>query len=227
MCTMFDPNHKFSRADASIEIMVKCMSKSQWIRTGVSHLSSLEEKTIQTEEIFSGKVISLQVEDVELPNGKISKREIIKHPGAVAIIALTDDNKIVMVEQYRKALERTIVEIPAGKLEKGEEPATCARRELEEETGYICDHLELLVSFYTSPGFADEIVHVYLASGLTQKQDSAALDEDEFVNLEELTLADALQYIKEQKIYDAKTVYAVQYLQLQEALSTGQNHKSE
>ncbi|XJZ26115.1 NUDIX hydrolase [Bacillota bacterium Lsc_1132] len=181
-------------------------------------MNRLEEKTIETKEIFSGRVISLHVEDVELPNGKISKREIIKHPGAVAIIALTDDNKIVMVEQYRKALERTIVEIPAGKLEKGEEPAVCARRELEEETGYVCEKLELLVSFYTSPGFADEIVHVYIATGLSKKEDAASLDEDEFVNLEELTLEEAVQYIKEQKIFDAKTVFAVQYLQLQEAL---------
>jgi ADP-ribose pyrophosphatase len=181
-------------------------------------MSSLEEKTLHSEEIFSGKVISLYLEDVELPNGNHSKREIIKHPGAVAILAVTDDNKIVMVEQYRKALERTIVEIPAGKLEKGEEPALCARRELEEETGYVCESLELLTSFYTSPGFADEIVHVFLAKGLSKKENPAALDEDEFVNLEELTLAEAIQYVKDQKIYDAKTVYAVQFLQLQEAL---------
>jgi len=187
-------------------------------RTGVTELSSLEEKTLKSEEIFSGKVISLHLQDVELPNGKHSKREIIKHPGAVAILAITDDKKIVMVEQYRKALERTIVEIPAGKLEKGEEPAVCARRELEEETGYECTELKLLTSFYTSPGFADEIVHVFLAKGLTKKENSASLDEDEFVNLEELTLVESLQYIKEQKIYDAKTIFAVQYLQLQEAL---------
>ena len=181
-------------------------------------MSKLEEKTLHSEEIFSGKVISLHLQDVELPNGKQSKREIIKHPGAVAILAITDDKKVVMVEQYRKALERTIVEIPAGKLEKGEEPAICARRELEEETGYECESLELLTSFYTSPGFADEIVHVYLATGLTKKENSAALDEDEFVNLEELTLEEAQQYVQEQKIYDAKTIFAVQYLQLQEAL---------
>lgn len=81
-------------------------------------MRSLEEKTLHTEHIFSGRVISLQVEEVELPNGKTSKREIIKHPGAVAVIAITDDEKIVMVEQYRKALERNIIEIPAGKLEK-------------------------------------------------------------------------------------------------------------
>ncbi|WP_342432200.1 NUDIX hydrolase [Neobacillus sp. FSL H8-0543] len=182
-------------------------------------MSSLEEKTIKSEEVFSGKIISLHLKDVELPNGKHSKREIIKHPGAVAILAITDDNKIVMVEQFRKALERTIVEIPAGKLEKGEEPALCARRELEEETGYECASLEWLISFYTSPGFADEIVHLYVAKGLVKKKDPAVLDEDEFVNMEELTLAEAVQYMKDQKIYDAKTVYAVQYLQLQEALA--------
>ena len=181
-------------------------------------MTNLEEKTLQSEEIFSGKVISLHLQDVELPNGKQAKREIIKHPGAVAILAITHDDKVVMVEQYRKALERTIVEIPAGKLEKGEEPAVCARRELEEETGYECEHLELLTSFYTSPGFADEIIHVFLAKGLTKKENAAALDEDEFVNLEELTLEEAEQYVKEQKIYDAKTIFAVQYLQLQEAL---------
>jgi ADP-ribose pyrophosphatase len=181
-------------------------------------MAGLEEKTLNSEEIFSGKVISLHLQEVELPNGKQSKREIIKHPGAVAIIAVTEDNKIVMVEQYRKALERTIIEIPAGKLEKGEKPAVCARRELEEETGYVCESLKLLTSFYTSPGFADEIVHVYLARGLTKKENSAALDEDEFVILEELTLEEAVQYVNEQKIYDAKTIYAVQYLQLQEAL---------
>jgi len=181
-------------------------------------MTNLEEKTLQSEEIFSGKVISLHLQDVELPNGKQAKREIIKHPGAVAILAITQDDKVVMVEQYRKALERTIVEIPAGKLEKGEEPAVCARRELEEETGYECEHLELLTSFYTSPGFADEIIHVFLAKGLMKKENAACLDEDEFVNLEELTLEEAKQYVKDQKIYDAKTIFAVQYLQLQEAL---------
>ena len=181
-------------------------------------MTKLEEKTLQSEEIFSGKVISLHLQDVELPNGKQAKREIIKHPGAVAILAITQDDKVVMVEQYRKALERTIVEIPAGKLEKGEEPAVCARRELEEETGYECEHLELLTSFYTSPGFADEIIHVFLAKGLMKKENAACLDEDEFVNLEELTLEEVKQYVKDQKIYDAKTIFAVQYLQLQEAL---------
>ncbi|MDQ0157243.1 NUDIX hydrolase [Robertmurraya andreesenii] len=181
-------------------------------------MSRLEEKTISSEPIFSGKIITLQVDEVELPNGRTSKREIVKHPGAVAILPLTNDNNIVMVEQFRKPLERTIVEIPAGKLEKGEEPRETAIRELEEETGYECDSLEWLISFYTSPGFADEIVHLYIAKGLKKKKDAATLDEDEFVNLLEISLDEAIQLIKEQKIYDAKTVYAVTYLQLQEAM---------
>ncbi|MFE8702594.1 NUDIX hydrolase [Cytobacillus sp. FJAT-54145] len=182
-------------------------------------MSHLEEKTIKTEKIFNGKVISLQVDDVELPNGKTSKREIIKHPGAVAVLAITDENKIVMVEQYRKALEKMIIEIPAGKLEKGEEPASTARRELEEETGYDCEKLEWLISFYTSPGFADEIIHLYVAKGLFKKENAASLDEDEFVNVMEITLEKAQEYLREQRIYDAKTAYAIQYLQLQEALN--------
>lgn len=181
-------------------------------------MNSLEEKTVKTEQIYNGKVISLQVEEVELPNGKRSKREIIKHPGAVAILALTDDNKLVMVEQYRKALERTIIEIPAGKLEQGEKPEVCAIRELEEETGYECARIDWLISFYTSPGFADELVHLYIATGLRQKEHPATTDEDEFVNVIEVTIEEALELIKDQKIFDAKTAYAVQYIQLREVL---------
>lgn len=182
-------------------------------------MKSLEEKTIRSEKIFAGKVISLQVDDVELPNGQTSKRELIKHPGAVAVLALTDDHKIIMVEQYRKALEKEIVEIPAGKLEIGEEPQVCAERELEEETGYGCKKMELLISFYTSPGFADEIVHLYIAKELYKIDQPASADEDEFVNLMEVSLEEAVELLQEQRIYDAKTAYAVQYLQLQEALA--------
>uniref|UniRef100_UPI00402B05D2 ADP-ribose pyrophosphatase n=1 Tax=Bacillus methanolicus TaxID=1471 RepID=UPI00402B05D2 len=183
-----------------------------------------EEKTIKTEQIFSGRVVKLQVDDVELPNGQTSKREIVRHPGAVAVIAITNENKIVMVEQYRKPLEKSIVEIPAGKLEKGEDPRITALRELEEETGYECEQMEWLISFATSPGFADEIIHIYVAKGLSKKENAAGLDEDEFVDLIELTLDEALQYIKEQRIYDSKTVIAVQYLQLQEALKNKLEH---
>ena len=178
-------------------------------------MKKFEEKTIRSQSIYKGKIISLQIDDVVLPNDKEAKREIVKHPGAVAVIALTKENKLVMVEQYRKALERSIIEIPAGKLEPGEEPATTARRELEEETGYGCHELTFLQSFYTSPGFADEIIHIYVARDLYVIEQKAALDEDEFVELLEVSLEEALQLVQQQKIIDAKTAFAVQWLQLQ------------
>lgn len=181
-------------------------------------MKHLEEKTIAKEQIFSGKVIDLYVEDVELPNGKTSKREIVKHPGAVAVLAVTDEGKIIMVKQFRKPLERTIVEIPAGKLEKGEEPEYTALRELEEETGYTAKKLTKITAFYTSPGFADEIVHVFLAEELSMLEEKRELDEDEFVEVMEVALEDALKLVESREVYDAKTAYAIQYLQLKEAL---------
>ena len=182
-------------------------------------MDKFEEKTLRTEKIFEGRVISLQVDEVKLPDGKTGKREIIKHPGAVAVIAVTDEGKVIFVEQYRKAMERTLVEIPAGKLEKGEEPLLSAARELEEETGYEAAEMLPLISFYTSPGFADELVHIFLAKGLTLKENAAGLDEDEFVDLLELSLEEAKECLANGRIMDAKTAYAVQYLELQEALS--------
>nr|WP_309101070.1 NUDIX hydrolase [Fredinandcohnia onubensis] len=181
-------------------------------------MDHLLEKTIKREVLFEGKVIDLHIEEVELPNGHTSRRELIKHPGAVAILAITDEKKIVMVQQYRKALDKVIVEIPAGKLEKGEAPEVTAKRELEEETGYGCETLTPLISFYTSPGFADELVHLFIAKDLKKIENPASLDEDEFVDVLEVSLDEALELIREKKIYDAKTAFAVQYLQLQQAI---------
>lgn len=181
-------------------------------------MDHLIEKTIRQEKIFSGKVIQVYVEDVQLPNGNTSKREIVKHPGAVAILPLTNEGKLVLVRQYRKALERVLVEIPAGKLEKGEEPLVTARRELEEETGYSAQSMRHLISFYTSPGFADELIHLYVAEGLVKLEEAAGLDDDEFVDLLEVTLEEALAMLETKEIYDAKTAYALQYLQLARTL---------
>jgi ADP-ribose pyrophosphatase len=170
-----------------------------------------EEVTIKTEPVFKGKVISLQVEHVKLPNGETATREVVKHPGAVAVLAI-HDNKMIVVEQYRKALGRSQVEIPAGKLEPGEDQAEAAKRELEEETGYSCGEVRLISSFYTSPGFADEILHLYVADTLTAG--TAKPDEDEFLDCEAITLDTAKQYIKEGRISDAKTIAAVYAWQL-------------
>lgn len=177
-------------------------------------MHKFEEKTTKTESIFQGKVISLRVDDVLLPDGNEAKRELIKHPGAVCVIAITDEKKIILVEQYRKALERPLVEVPAGKLEAGEEPSYCAERELEEETGYRPGSITHIQSFYTSPGFADELVHVFLAEGLKKVEGGLVADEDEFVELMEVTLSEAEQLAKDERIFDAKTLWALQYIRL-------------
>jgi ADP-ribose pyrophosphatase len=165
-----------------------------------------EEVTIKSETIYQGNIITLQVDHVKLPNGNTATREIVKHPGAVAVLALTDD-KMLVVEQYRKPLEKSQVEIPAGKLEPGEDPLEAAKRELEEETGYTCNTIRHICSFYTSPGFADEIMHLYVAENLVKS--SMNLDEDEFLECEAITLEQAQQYIRKQRISDAKTITAV------------------
>jgi ADP-ribose pyrophosphatase len=178
----------------------------------VLSLNKFEEKTISTEQIFKGKVISLQVDEVVLPNGNHSKREIVKHPGAVAIIPITERGTMIMVEQYRKALERSIIEIPAGKLEPGEKPEKTALRELEEETGLGCEELKHITSFSTSPGFADEIIHIYSATGLYKIEESAAADDDEFVEMIDVSVEEAEKMMADGRIYDAKTAFAVLWM---------------
>lgn len=167
---------------------------------------TLKETTVSTKSVFSGKVISLQIDTVQLPDGALATREIVKHPGAVAVLALRND-RLLLVDQYRQAMGRCELEIPAGKLEKGEDPMEAAKRELQEETGYRCDTITHLHSFYTSPGFADEIIHLYWADQLTAGE--MALDEDEFIEVYEVTLEEAQQYIIEGRIADAKTIMAV------------------
>lgn len=172
-------------------------------------MDAYEEKTIHTEVLFEGKVISLRVEDVKLPDGQTAKRELVKHPGAVAILPITDDGQLILVKQYRKALERTLVEIPAGKIEQGEAPEVTAVRELEEETGFAAKELTFIQSFATSPGFADEIIHFYVARQLTKVENPLAGDEDEFIDVIIVTMKEAENMILNGDIFDAKTVVAI------------------
>ncbi|MFC4078172.1 NUDIX hydrolase [Salinithrix halophila] len=170
-------------------------------------MSRLKEQTIRSETIFEGRVIRVQLDEVRLPNGKTSTRELVKHTGAVSVMAVTKEGKMVFVRQYRKPLDKEILEIPAGKLEPGEDPKECAARELEEETGYRAQNLKPIVSFYTSPGFADELLHLYEATGLSEGE--ANPDSDEFVERVELTLEEAFQAMESGEIADAKTVAAL------------------
>ena len=178
-------------------------------------MNKFEEKTISSKSIYEGKIISLCVEDVKLPDGNLAKRELIKHPGAVAVIPITADGKIVLVKQFRKALNRTLIEIPAGRIEVDEEPQVTAQRELEEETGYGTSKITYIQSFATSPGFADEVIHLYVAEELFDIENPAEGDEDEFIELVEVTVEEAEKLVVSGEIYDAKTAFAILYVKFE------------
>ncbi len=179
-----------------------------------------EEKSIKSEQIYKGRVVQLRVDTVSLPDGQIKIREIVHHPGAAAIVALTnkdegEDREVLLVEQYRKAVESKTLEIPAGTLEEGESPEECARRELIEETGFQASKLDKLVEFYPSPGFSSEIIHIFEASGLKKVSDVDAELPIRFVPLSELLIK-----IRRGEIKDGKTVIGVLMV------SGGWNNKS-
>ncbi|MGC6770132.1 NUDIX hydrolase [Enterococcus sp. LJL128] len=177
-----------------------------------------EEKTITRQEIFKGHIIEVVVDDVRLPDGSTGKRELVFHPGGVAVIPITADNKMVMVKQFRKPLEKVILEIPAGKIDPGEQnhPIETAKRELEEETAYRAEKLIPITGMYVSPGFADEILHIFYAENLEKVENPLPQDEDEVIELYELTLEEAKQEVANGLICDAKTLFAVQYWELME-----------
>ncbi|WP_414043003.1 NUDIX hydrolase [Macrococcus sp. EM39E] len=172
----------------------------------------LTERTISKELILDGRVLRVERHQVELPNGKESMREVVLHPGAVAIIAMKN-NKLLLVEQYRKAPEVNLIEIPAGKVDPGEERRNTALRELEEETGFTSKTMELVNEFYVSPGFCDEYISLYEAGELIESNTLKA-DDDEFVVKHWLSIQEANEWIKQGKIKDAKTIIAIQYLLL-------------
>ncbi|MBL1230923.1 NUDIX hydrolase [Enterococcus sp. BWB1-3] len=177
-----------------------------------------EEKTISRQEIFKGSVIEVVVDDVRLPDGSTAKRELVFHPGAVAIIPITAENKMVLVKQFRKPLEKATLEIPAGKIDPGEEnyPKETALRELEEETAYQAELLEPVAAMYVTPGFANELLHIFYAENLKKAENPLPQDEDEVIELYELTLEQTKQEIANGMICDAKTLFAVQYWELME-----------
>lgn len=167
-------------------------------------MNKLQENFVSTTRIFDGKIINLRIDTVTLPNGKEAKREIVEHPGAVAVVPILPDGRIIMVRQYRHAVGKALLEIPAGKLDRGEIPEQCARRELEEETGYASNQLRLLTSVWTAPGFSDEIIHIYVAENLQEKVQN--LDEDEFLHIEFYSKEELWQMIQDGSISDSKTI---------------------
>jgi ADP-ribose pyrophosphatase len=179
--------------------------------SGGKILMNFVEKTIGKKSIYEGKIINLNLLKVKLPNGKESNREIVNHPGGVAILTYKDQDTLIMVEQFRKPFERMVLEIPAGKLEKGEDPETCGKRELEEETGYKSKNFNYLGKIITSPGFCDEIIYIYEARDLYKGRDDIG-DEDEFINLKEIKIDRIKDMIKSGDIEDAKTVSSFMFI---------------
>ena len=170
------------------------------------------EKTFDRTVIYNGKIIDLEIHDVELPDGNTSKRELVYHNGAVAVCAITPENEVLLVKQYRKPVEKPLLELPAGKLEEDEEREEAAKRELEEETGYIAKDLELITNMYGSPGFSNEKLTIYFADQLSEG--TLNLDDDEFVELHKVPVKDIKALLDSNEIEDAKTIIGLQHILL-------------
>ena len=170
--------------------------------------------TIASRRVYTGRVISLDVDQVRFPDGSVGELEMIRHPGASAVVPFLSepngtDPQILLIKQYRYAADAFVYEIPAGRLDPGEEPSACAERELREETGCTAARMEHLVTVFTTPGFTDERIHLFMAAGLTQGR--AAREPDEFLSTETMPLSRALHFIEVGEIKDAKTVVGILY----------------
>lgn len=160
-----------------------------------------------TREIYKGKVVHLVVHDVTLPNGHRTELEVVHHPGAAAVVPFVTDDEVLLVRQYRLAAGGYLLEIPAGKLDERESPEACARRETEEEIGYRPGRLEKLGAIHTTPGFSDEIIHLYAAYDLTETATSH--EDDEVMSVERMPLAEAVAAVERGEITDAKSAVAL------------------
>jgi ADP-ribose pyrophosphatase len=167
----------------------------------------LDEITLRTQRLYDGRIIKLDVIDVRLPDGKEGKRELVIHPGAVAIVALDGAQNVLLVRQFRSAAQKVLWEIPAGTLHAGEEPFACAVRELQEETGFFPGKLEAIGGIYTAPGYTTEFIHLFVATELSESK--LAHDEDEFIEVERRSIPEAITMIDSGVIADGKSVAGI------------------
>ncbi len=167
----------------------------------------LSEKTLSEKEIYNGKIIRVHVDDIELPNTSLAKREVVEHSGGVCVAALTDSDELLFVKQYRYPFHRVLTELPAGKLEKGEDPMLAGIRELEEECGVTAQKVIPMGKIYPTVAYCSEIIYLYLAVGL--KKTKQHLDEDEFLSVEKIPLEKATEMVMNNEISDAKTAVLI------------------
>lgn len=162
------------------------------------------ETCVKKVEVYRGNSVNFRVDRIRLPNGRLAQREFLDHPGAVGVVPLLPGGKVVMVRQYRYPVAKTTYEIPAGKLTKGEDPLSCVRRELQEETGYSARSVRPLIDYWPTPAFANEVLHLYIARGL--KPGKMSPDDDEFLASEAVPFERALGWVFSGRIQDSKTV---------------------
>ena len=165
------------------------------------------EKQVSSDVVFKGRIITVRKDNAELINGNVVNREVVEHPGGVGIVPVDSEGNVIVAKQFRYPIEEEIIEIPAGKLEYGEDPFECAVRELSEETGCTADEYTYLGAIYPSPGYCKETLYIYMATGL--KQGNIHLDEDEFLSTEKISLKKLYEMIMEGKLQDAKTIIGV------------------
>jgi len=166
-----------------------------------------KEITVKSEKIFEGKIINLRVDTVELQNQKYAKREIVEHKGASAVIAINENNELILVKQYRKAVEEFLLELPAGKINVAEEPRECALRELKEETGYEAEKITEIYEIYSSPGFSNEKIHLFKAENL--KFTTTNFDDDENIEVLIINKEEAVKMLESGQITDSKTLVGI------------------
>ena len=167
----------------------------------------LFEKTLSSQSVFDGRILHITLDEIELPNGKKSKREVVNHPGGVAVVALDEENNILLVRQFRYPYKEVVLEVPAGKLEKGSTPLENGKRELLEETGAEGYSYMSLGQVYPSPGYTSEIIHLYACRVKTVGE--SKLDEGEFLNVDKIPLDTAVEMVLNNQIPDSKTQIAV------------------
>ena len=167
----------------------------------------LEERTVRKNYIYRGKIVNLRCDDAQLPDGRPCRREGVEHPGGAAVLCVRD-GKVALVKQFRYAYGEAIYEIPAGKLNEGEDPCLAAARELEEETGLVASELALRFVLYPTPGYTNEKIYIYEALGVSEG--AQHLDEGEFLNVEYVPVKTVLSWIEKGELHDAKTIVALQ-----------------
>ena len=167
----------------------------------------LTEKTLEQKYLYHGKIIQVRLDKAELENGAVVGREVVEHPGGVSVAVLTEQNELLFVRQFRYPFQEVVAELPAGKLERGEDHRLAALRELEEEVGASCGRLTYLGCLYSSPGFSSEVLHMYLAQELTEG--ACHPDEDEFLSVERIPFSALVEQVRQGEIKDAKTVALV------------------